>query len=275
MVKDVDTKEQTKKEINKKLPKEVSQEIIKKIFKNLLKTVGIMLYFIILNLAFKNIKQESLVVDIQVFACAFLVVGIVFIEKAYKKDSGSIAINGIEFLVLALHSLSIMHITTLLKYDVKFYLLTSSYVFAIYYVLKSIFLYTKGRKDYLNRLSDISEIVKKDEPIKKEAKKRSEIEKNIEMKKEKVETSKGKPKTKSKTTAKKTTKKPTNRTKKEEVKEKSTEGIKTPKTKSKTKQEQTIKTTKKTTNKKTEEQTEKVVEKKKRGRPKKEVMKND
>ena len=158
----------------KKLPKEISQEILKKMFKDLLKAVCIMLYFIILNLAYSTIKQERLVGDIEIFAGAFLVVGIVFLERAYKKDSGSIALTGIEFLVLSLHSLSIMHIITLFKYDFRFYLLTSSYIFSIYYVLKAILLYTKGRKAYLDSLSDISEVVKKDEPIKKEAKKRND-----------------------------------------------------------------------------------------------------
>ena len=158
----------------KKLPKEISQEILKKMFKDLLKAVCIMLYFIILNLAYSTIKQERLVGDIEIFAGAVLVVGIVFLERAYKKDSGSIALTGIEFLVLSLHSLSIMHIITLFKYDFRFYLLTSSYIFSIYYVLKAILLYTKGRKAYLDSLSDISEVVKKDEPIKKEAKKRND-----------------------------------------------------------------------------------------------------
>ncbi|MCI8637454.1 MAG: hypothetical protein HFJ36_06515 [Clostridia bacterium] len=172
-VKDLE-KDDKKNKKAKKLPKEISQEILKKMFKDLLKAVGIMLYFIILNLAYSTIKQERLVGDIEIFAGAFLVVGIVFLERAYKKDSGSIALTGIEFLVLSLHSLSIMHIITLFKYDFRFYLLTSSYIFSIYYVLKAILLYTKGRKAYLDSLSDISEIVKKDEPIKKEAKKRND-----------------------------------------------------------------------------------------------------
>ncbi len=159
---------------SRKIPKEVSQQILKKIVRNLLKAIGIMFYFIVLNLAYLNMKQERLVGDIKVFAGAFLVIGMLFLEKSYKKDDGSLAITGIEFLFLSLHSLSIMHVITLFKYDFRFYLLTSSYLFSIYYVLKAIILYTKERKEYLNSLSDISEIVKKEEPIKREAKKRKE-----------------------------------------------------------------------------------------------------
>lgn len=179
MINDTVTREELKedkKSKKEKLPKEISQEILKKMFENLLRAIGIMLYFIILNLAYSTMKKERLIGDIKVFAGAFLVAGIIFLEKAYKKDNGSIAVNGIECMVLSLHSLSIMHVITLFKYNFMLYLLTSSYIFSIYYVLKAIVLYTKGRREYLNSLSDISEIVKKDNPVVKEAKKKNEKE---------------------------------------------------------------------------------------------------
>ena len=149
-----------------------------------------MFYFIILNLAHSTMKQERLIGDIEVFAGVFLVVGIVLLEMAYKRDNGSMGITGVEFLFLSLHSLSIMHIISLFQYDFRFYLLTSSYVFSIYYVFKSILLYTKGRKEYLESLSDISEIVKKEEPIKKEAKKKETEPQETEKKAEQQETKK-------------------------------------------------------------------------------------
>lgn len=192
MITDLVKKEEKTKN---KIPKEISQEILKKMFGNLLRAILIMFYFIILNLAYSTMQSERLVGDIKVFAGAFLVVGIIFLERAYKKDNGSMGITGVEFLLVSLHSLSIMHVITLLKYDFRFYLLTSSYVFSIYYVLKAIILYTKGRKDYLNSLSDISEIVKKDKPIKKEAKKRQEeIKKEEVISKEKIKNPKKKSK---------------------------------------------------------------------------------
>lgn len=170
-----------------KISKEASQEILKKIFANVLKAIGIMLYFVILNLAFVNMKQERLIEDIKVFSGAFLVIGLLALEKAYNKDRGDIAISSIELLVMSLHSLSIMHVIKLYQYDFRLYLLTSSYVFSIYYILKSIVIYTRERKAYLNSLSDISEIVKKDEPIKKEAKKRGNKEETKENTKEDTE----------------------------------------------------------------------------------------
>lgn len=93
------------------------------------------------------------------------------LEKAYKEDKGKTAITGIELMVLAMHSLSIMHIITFFKYDFEKYLIVSGIVFGIYYLLKGIVLYTIEKKYALKQLSDISEIVK-EEPIKKEATKR-------------------------------------------------------------------------------------------------------
>lgn len=156
-----------------KIPKEISQDLLKKIFKNLLKAIGIIIYFMILNLAYSSMKHERLLEDIKVFSGSFLLVGLLCMEKAYKSEKGELVILGIELLILSFHSLSIIHIITLFNYNFQYYLLTSSYIFAIYYVLKSIILYTKEKNAYLKSFSDISEIVKKDKPQKKEAKKRN------------------------------------------------------------------------------------------------------
>lgn len=277
-------KEKTKKN---KIPKEISQEILKKIFYNLLRAIGVMVYFVILNLAYVNIKQEKLVGDIEVFAGAFLVAGIYMMEKAYKRDRGEKAITAIELLVLALHSLSIMHIITFYKYDFRFYLLTSSYVFSIYYVFKSIVMYTKGRKEYLNSLSDISEIVKKEEPIKKEAKKRNKEEmeekvaEEIAIKTEEKIEEKGKKKTEKVKETEKAEKKEVKPKSIRRLKKKQLEEIeeKSKKT-AKSKKEQAEDKPKKATKLKKEQideeiETKESNSKKKRGRPKKEVKVND
>ena len=158
------------------------------IFKNLLKAIGIMCYFIVLNFAYTRMNTDRLMNDIEIFSGLFLISGLIMLERAYKKDDGKIALSGIELLCLSMHSLSVNHVITFYQYDFRFYLLTSSYVFAIYYVLKTIVIYTKEKRQYLRTLSDISEIVK-EEPIKKEAKKRRKVR---NTKKEMEDTSKKK-----------------------------------------------------------------------------------
>lgn len=165
-----------------KIPKEVSQEIMKKIFINLLEAIGIMIYFVILNLVYVKMQETVSTQCIEIFAGAFLVMGLIGLEVAYRKDSGIIAITGIELLFISFFTLSAIHISTLLKYDFRYYVLTFSYIFSTYYVLKCIIIYTKERRKYLASLSDISDIVKDDKPIVKEAKKRNEKKKEVKVK---------------------------------------------------------------------------------------------
>ena len=145
---------------------------MKTIFKNLVRAILVMLYFITLNFAYTRMNLERLIGDIEVFSGVFLVLGLLALEKSYKEEKVSTAITAIELMALSMHSLSIMNVITMMKYDFRTYLLTSSYISAIYYVFKAIVIYTMQKRKELKELSDISEIVKEDEPIKKEAKKR-------------------------------------------------------------------------------------------------------
>ena len=153
---------------------------MKTIFKNVLKAIGVICYFLILVYATTKMDMGRLEKDIKIFAGAYLVIGILVLERAYKKDSGSYALTGVELLTLSLHSLSIMHMVNLFKYELNNYLFISAIIISIYYIIKGMVIYTKEKKDYLKGLSDIPDIVKKDEPVKKEAKKRKK--KNNEQK---------------------------------------------------------------------------------------------
>ena len=153
---------------------------MKKIKKDLIIAICLIGYVLMLSLASTKMTIERLSKDIEVFSGAFLVLGLLGLEKAYKQDEGITAITAIELLVMSFYSLSIMHITTLIKCDFIKYMFFSAGAIGLYYILKIIIIYTKQRKEDLNKLSDISEIVKKDEPIKKEAKKRNQ-EENVEI----------------------------------------------------------------------------------------------
>ena len=155
--------------------KQIPQETLKDIFRNIIIAIGVIIYFAILNFTYFKIEQENILNIIEICSGVLLFVALILLEIAYKKDSGKFTISAIEFLVLAFHSLSIKYVITRYDYQLQFYLLTSSYVISIYFILKAIIIYTKGRKKYLDTLSDIPEILKKDEPVKKEAKKRSEV----------------------------------------------------------------------------------------------------
>lgn len=143
----------------------------KKIFENLIIAIAIMLYFITINFAYIRMEEIMLLNGLKIVSLVVLLLSITIFEFAYHKDSGIIAINGIEILVLALHTLMIWNVINKINIPFQKYILFSTYSFTIYYILKSMIIYTNEKRKYVKSLSDIHEIVSK-EPIKKEAKKR-------------------------------------------------------------------------------------------------------
>ncbi len=149
--------------------------IRKKIFSNILMAIGIMVYFIVINFSYIRLDEKKLINGLKLVSMLILFLSIILFEIAYHKDSGKIAINGIEILMLAIHTLTIWNVVNKIDISFQTYILFSTYAFAIYYILKSILIYTREKRKYLKSLSDIHEIVSKD-PIKKEAKKRKKKE---------------------------------------------------------------------------------------------------
>lgn len=227
-------KENKKAKTDNKVP----NEIIKQIFINILIANILMIIFFIIMFLYNEVTFEKLELSIQTFSGIFLLLGLINMEKSYKTDSNAKLIRAIEFFTISIYTLSIMHIIKKYQYDFQIYTAASSYIFAIYYVLKSIIIYTNCKRKMLENISDIKSIVQKEEPVKKEATKKAKKEetaKNETTKKvEKEETPKKK-------TSKKTEKE--NTIKKEPIKKKNSTN---------SKKAETVKTKKTTTKKKKE-----------------------
>lgn len=148
--------------------KEIDKKYINKIYWNILKAVIIVFYFLILKANYENIVGTG----INVLTMIFLFFSIYLFEKAYKKDDGNLALSGIEVLILSTYMLTIEHNLKKFNLETKKYFLIALFTFAIYFVLKSIIIYTKARKEVAENFSDIREIIKKDKPQKKEASKK-------------------------------------------------------------------------------------------------------
>ena len=148
-----------------------NRKISEKVFTNILIAIAIMLYFIVINFSYFRLENDIFILGLKILSFIVLGIGIIFLEIAYKKDSGKIAINAIEILVLACFTISIKHIVEVKKIVFEDYILITSYIFSLYYILKAIIIFTKEKREYLRSLSDIREIVDI-KPIKKEAEKR-------------------------------------------------------------------------------------------------------
>lgn len=134
---------------------------------NMIYAIIITTYFIFLMLGMKFIDNDILLKYIKVSSMVLLLVTIYIFEMAYKDDNGKTALYGIEFLVLSVHVILIEYLSEVFNVQLKIYIAVSAYSVIIYYVIKSMIIYTKYRKEQLDSLSDIAEIVK-EEPTKKE-----------------------------------------------------------------------------------------------------------
>ena len=157
------------KEENPKEKSEIMENTKKQILKTSIVAAIIFIFFLGIYMAF-SILQDGMFSRIwQVVTMALLVVAIIVFEVAYKKDSGIIAISGIELFVLSCYTLTLEYIKTRFGLDVKIYNTLFCSIYVVYYVLKDFIMYTSGRKQVLNSLSDIADIVKEDSPKKKKA----------------------------------------------------------------------------------------------------------
>lgn len=152
--------EKIEKEIKKQttIPDEKKIKMNKRVFKNIMIAIVIVLYFTFINLGYYNIEPLKFLVDLQVFSILTIGITIILFEIAYKKDSGEITIYGIESLMLSICTLLTIYIGTYYKSKFSYIINTISMLFAIYYVGKSIVIYTKMKRKALKRASDIEKI---------------------------------------------------------------------------------------------------------------------
>lgn len=140
------------------LPKEENEKINRHLFQNIMVAIVIIIYFIFLNLGKNNIQGNVFVTDLKVFGMCIMLLAIALMEKAYKEDSGRIAVFAIEMIVLSLTTVSLIYIDLIFSTRFEFIVTAISYIFAIYYLIKSIIIYLKKRKKYF--VDDMKEIIK-------------------------------------------------------------------------------------------------------------------
>ena len=86
---------------------------------------------------FINIENSVFLVDLKVFAVSILAIAIGVFEYAYKKDSGKIAIYGIETLILAFAMLAFIYLDIMCHSNFVIITVLITYTIAIYYTVKS------------------------------------------------------------------------------------------------------------------------------------------
>lgn len=145
----------------KELPIDVEEKINKKVFENIVIADIIMMFLYFIGLGSLNIETNIFLTDLKVFSVTLIILTIMLFEYSYRKENSTMCIHGIECLILAIFTLLSIYLYTI--YFKKFHMLVAcvSFIFAVYYVGKTIIIYRKMKKQYVNGLNDINEIIKK------------------------------------------------------------------------------------------------------------------
>lgn len=153
--------ETLKKEITAKkvIPKEEQDKMNVEVFKNIAIAIVMVVFLNFIILGFINIENSVFLVDLKVFAVSILAIATGVFEYAYKKDSGKIAIYGIETLILAFAMLAFIYLDIMCHSNFVIITVLITYTIAIYYTVKSIIIYQKMKKQYY--INSMKEIIKK------------------------------------------------------------------------------------------------------------------
>lgn len=170
----------------KKIDEKTKSKIKSIIFDNIIIAIDIVALFIILSISSNHIQKSVMTIICNSLSIIMLLYTIVLFELAYKKDSGKLAMHGIELLALSIITLFTSYM--LLEIHTQQIFLVGVY-FTIYYVVKILYLCIKEKNKHVTDVSDIKEIVKKESKDKNVeefiADKKAEIKEEIEDKKEK------------------------------------------------------------------------------------------
>ena len=146
-------------EAAKKMPKDKKMQINKKVFTNVLWAIIATIYLILINLGGINVKKTIFETDLKVFSLCLLTITIIIFEKAYNKDSGTLAIFGIETLVMGIITLVSSYVYILYKNMFIYIIGTISGIAIMYYIIKCIIIIINERKSWKNTISDVKKIV--------------------------------------------------------------------------------------------------------------------
>ena len=154
------------KKKTKKMSKEYEKKANKNIFRNIVIAIVILAFCILKILGYMNIREDIFVVDLKVFSISILVFAIILFERSYKSINLTLFTHGLEALFVAIVTLCEVYIYQLFIDKFVMVIAIEALLISVYYIIKCIRIYSKTKKDYIQRLNDISEIVKEEKIIK-------------------------------------------------------------------------------------------------------------
>lgn len=148
-------------ESHNKIPLEEIIKIKRKVIPNIIIALSLILFYIFIELGYKNIETINYVLDLKVFSGIFLITSIYLFEKSYKLDEFKKMVFGIEMLIVSIFNLSLIYVYYAYSRSYESIVFIFALIIGIYYFIKSITIFLKNKKEYFFEKSDIKKIVSK------------------------------------------------------------------------------------------------------------------
>ena len=143
----------------RELSKEAKDIIIGRAVANGAIGIAICILIFTFKLAANLLVKETAILVYNVYSIEILVLSLVLLEIAYKKDSGKWATSGMEMLVLAVFMLFSPYIFLRFNSKIMYPIIL---IIALYYIGKIIAIYITERQKYIDGISDIQDIIKRE-----------------------------------------------------------------------------------------------------------------
>ena len=118
----------------------------KKIQRNLLITILITIYFLFIDLGISTIPITVYMQDLKTFTIFIALIAVVIFESAYKKDENSLAVHGIEMVVVGIETLLLLQLYSAGYEHFNYVLLGITLGMIVYYLIKCIIIYVRYKK---------------------------------------------------------------------------------------------------------------------------------
>ncbi len=150
-------------EQKRKLPQNVKENIKTNIFHTLIAAVIIVAYLVAINLMYYKFEHNIFEQYMKYFALGIIIITVIDIEIAYRKDSKKLALIGVELLTCGVLSLYIPYIYLHTNAYLRNMIMILPAALLIYYAFKSYVIFKQNQFKHRNNLSDIKDLVKDDE----------------------------------------------------------------------------------------------------------------
>lgn len=150
-----------KEVIQNKVKDNQKQNVVKKVLVNIGIAIVMIVYLLIVMLGTKNIDIIVLEKDLKILTIGILALGILFLERAYKKDNIQMALFAVEILVFGAINLCLAYVINLNFSNIINIITYIGAAIAVYYIAKSIVIAINNVRKYKKENNDIKEIIKK------------------------------------------------------------------------------------------------------------------